>query len=373
MGVDLKRRALMAWLGGAAAGLWCGSAFGRLEELAADRIAAAWRGRQPEDPYHCGVLRADWRRRRLLVEWSVRLPTRPHGLLRETNGNLLVAGVRPGHWLWRIGRDGEVLARVDLRDEPGAARLGGHALVLGDHVLTAETDYQTGRGVIGVRDGRTLKKLDQWQSGGIEPHQLLADREGHLMVANGGIHRTPEDKKIDLPRMASSLTRLDHRNGRVLEQWQLDDRRLSLRHLAWNVDPADGAPLLGVAMQSEHDSAADRARAPVLAVLADGELSPVAGNGSGYAGDIAPASRGGFVLSSNSRGLVSWWHPAQADQMQPVVEMQEAYALANWRRDGALVATAPGLIRWHPAEPPAFLAWPEPMALDNHWIWLEST
>lgn len=35
---------------------------------------------------------------------------------------------------------------------------------------------------------------------------------------------------------------------------------------------------------------------------------------------------------------------------------------------GVLVATALGLVRWHPVAKPVFLAWPKPMALDNHWV-----
>jgi hypothetical protein len=35
------------------------------------------------------------------------------------------------------------------------------------------------------------------------------------------------------------------------------------------------------------------------------------------------------------------------------------------------VATAYGLGHWHPSTPPNLLAWPEPMALDNHWILIE--
>jgi hypothetical protein len=108
----------------------------------------------------------------------------------------------------------------------------------GDVIYTTETDSKTGRGRIGVRDARSLKKLAEWESHGQEPHQLLLDDAGHLMIANGGIPRTPNDKKYDLHRMDSSLVRLDGQSGRLLRQWTLEDRRLSLRHLAWSRSPA---------------------------------------------------------------------------------------------------------------------------------------
>jgi hypothetical protein len=52
--------------------------------------------------------------------------------------------------------------------------------------------------------------------------------------------------------------------------------------------------------------------------------------------------------------------------------MEEAYALAPWKGPGkgggVLVATAIGLVRSHPTAKPALLPWPQPMALDNHWV-----
>jgi hypothetical protein len=58
--------------------------------------------------------------------------------------------------------------------------------------------------------------------------------------------------------------------------------------------------------------------------------------------------------------------------MSAIVRMEEAYALAPWngpgKGGGVLVATAIGLVRSHPTAKPALLPWPQPMALDNHWV-----
>lgn len=337
-------------------------------------IAAAWRGPSPTDPYFAGVLVADWASKKIAIRHALQLPTRPHGLLPAADGSILVVGVRPATWMLRIDSDGKLVQQVN---ETGDLRFNGHAIVspAGDLVYTTETDFATGRGRIGVRDAKTLQRLETWDSHGIEPHQLLVDRQGALMIANGGIPRTLADKKFNLQRMESSLVRLDGRSGKLLRRWQLDDPRLSLRHLAWSALPGDDDPLLGVAMQAEHDSPAQRNAAPVLAVL-DGDtlLLPTGGNtaGAGYAGDIAASSGGGFALSNNQTGTARLWRPNDPEQLLPIVEMQEAYALADWAGPqpggGILVSTAPGLIRWHPAAQPLFLPWPQPMALDNHWV-----
>ena len=364
-------------------------AFGMLAKsglaLAEDRatastalIGAAWRGPNPGDTYYAGVLVANWEKKKLEIRYATPLPTRPHGLLPEADGGLLVTGVRPGAWMLRCDGTGKVKQQISLNDETSSARLNGHAILSqrGDVIYTTETDSKTGRGKIGVRDRNSLKKLAEWDSHGQEPHQLLLDGDGHLMVANGGIPRTAADKKYDLQRMDSSLVRLDGQSGRLLRQWTLDDPRLSLRHLAWSHAPADENAVLGIAMQAEHDEAAKRSAAPILAVLDGDDLSvPARSNeGAGYAGDITAAYNGGFALSSNQVGLAQLWHPGTPEKLTPIVELQEAYALTPWAGPkpggGVLVATALGLVRWHPAAKPALLPWPEKMALDNHWVLL---
>jgi hypothetical protein len=341
-------------------------------------IGAAWRGPNASDPYHAGVLAADWDSRKLVIRYELPLPTRPHGLLAEADGGLLVIGVRPGTWILRCDASGKITQQLKLSDEASNTSLNGHAVPAqtADVIYTTETDSKTGRGKIGVRDRLSLRKLDEWDTHGIDPHQVLLDQNGHLVIANGGVPRTASDKKFDLHRMDSSLVKLDSKTGRLLQQWQLDDKRLSMRHLAWSDSSVDGQRYLGIAMQAEHDDPLKRAAAPILAVL-DGEVLSLptrANDGVGYAGDITAANNGGFVLSSNQAGLAQLWQASAPDKLTPVVELQEAYALTSWTGPkpggGVLVSTAPGLVRWHPASKPLFLAWPKPMALDNHWVLL---
>lgn len=339
-------------------------------------LGASWRGPNAGDTHFAGVLAADWERKTLQIRYAVPLPTRPHGLLAEADGSLLVTGVRPGAWLLRCDDRGQVAQRISLTDETPSVRLSGHADGLRDGKLiyTTETDYKSGRGRIGVRDRQSLRKLDEWDSHGVEPHQLVLDPDGHLLVANGGVLRTLADQKVDLHRMDSSLVRLDGHNGRLLRQWKLDDRRLSLRHLAWSHSFTQDKTYLGIAMQAEHDEPAQRAQAPILAVL-DGDTLTVPttqSDGFGYAGDITGAYNGGFVLSSNKAGVAQVWLQDKPTALAPIVKLQEAYALASWNGPtpggGVLMATAAGLVRWHPTAPPVVLPWPQPMALDNHWV-----
>jgi len=337
-------------------------------------IGAAWRGPREGDPFMAGVLRADWPGRGLQIRHAVKLPTRPHGLWPEPGGGLLVVGVRPGGWLLRIDADGRIERQLDLTRESSACRLSGHLAASATHLFTTEIDFASGQGRIGVRDRDSLRKVDEWASGGVEPHQALLDGDGHLMVANGGLPRSIDDRKLDLDRMDASLVRLDGRSGRVLRRWTLDDPRLSLRHLAWSLPAAGGEPFLGVALQAEHDDPSRRAAAPCLAVL-DGDelLTPTRdAAGQGHAGDISAAAQGGFALSNLRSGHVHLWHPSRPAQLTRIVEMAQAQALVDVGDPlpgrGVLIATALGLARWHARGEAAFLRWPQPMALDNHWV-----
>ncbi|MCX7896465.1 MAG: DUF1513 domain-containing protein [Rhodocyclaceae bacterium] len=367
----MKRRDFFQYLSASVvlAGLPCSIPVAMEERLV--MIGAAWRGPRQSDPYFAGVLVADWEAKTLSIRYALPLPTRPHGLLPEIDGGLTILAARPGSWLLRCDGNGKIISHSNIEQE-GESRLCGHAIVAldGERLFVTATDFRTGQGRIILRERESLRKVDEWPSHGIDPHHLLLDGQGNLMVAHGGVLRTPDDKKVDLHRMDSSLVMLDSKNGKLLGQWRLPDRRLSLRHLAWNRNPQHPNALLGIAMQAEHATAAERASAPVLALF-DGErlfIPTMANDGIGYCGDIAPAYRGGFVLSSNQSGQALLWHPAIPMKLQAVVKMQEAYALAPWSKGGFLVATAFGLGRWHPDLEPILLPWPEPMVVDNHWV-----
>jgi hypothetical protein len=221
-----------------------------------------------------------------------------------------------------------------------------------------------------VRDLRSLARQAEWPSAGIDPHQCVRAGDGTLLVANGGIPRDREGRKIDLERMAPSLVRLDPTRGSLLGQWRLQDSRLSLRHLAW---AEGGAPLLGVALQAEHDDADRRREAPVLAVW-DGEqlrAIPADARAAGYAGDISAGPGGGFVISAQKSGRGLWWHPGAPERMTVVAELTEPCAMAPWPKGaGALISAGRGVARWHAHLPPRMLPWPTALAPDNHWVML---
>jgi hypothetical protein len=324
-------------------------------------LAASW---QAGHGYQVGLL-STGPGGSLRVTAALDVPTRAHGLLLERGGTLLAVARRPGDWLLRWDRAGHALAWRWI--EPLRA-FTGHVLAdaEGRTLYTAETDLESGAGLVGVRDAATLEKRAEWLTHGVDPHQLLADatRAGCLVVANGGVPTRPETgrAKVDLERMDSSLVRLDAATGRFLGQWRLEDRRLSLRHLAWGGTP--GRPLLAIALQAEHDDEAARARAPVLALFDGRALRSTPGGVplAGYGGDIA-SSRSFFAVGCPRAQGVALFDASGA--WQRLLPLPEACAVAS--SGGALWAGGRGAVRRLAGDAPASQAL-DGIRLDNHWI-----
>lgn len=296
-------------------------------------LAACWDDTQGQ--HRAGWLRLDGPsdRPRVRVHRSVVLPTRGHGLALLPDGGLLVAARRPGDWLVRLSPTQPPLW---VWMEPGRA-LSGHVLVGPDGrtVFTTEIDTDTGQGLLGMRDVHRLNKTQEFETKGLDPHAVIAcpasnfELKDQLFVANGGVDTAVETGRVKrhLDRMDSSVACLHPVTGELLGQWRLPDQRLSLRHLAWAASP-EGLPVLGVALQAEHDDPAQKAAAPLLAVLdwreqPQGALRLATGQPAlaGYGGDVA-------VMRPSETSAVA------AVGAQFVVSATRGHQLARYGLDG---------------------------------------
>lgn len=373
-GIKAVRLSRREWLARCAAFAAGGTALQPTQGAAAlpiTRFAAAW---QAETGYQVGMLECSGPG--LAVRATLDVPTRAHGLWQEAGGTLLAVARRPGDWLLRWRPDGRALARAWIEADRA---FNGHVISSADgrHVFTTETHLETGQGLIGVRDAASLQKLAEWPSHGMDPHELLLDTDGSLLVANGGIPTLPETGrlKLNLDRMDSSLVRLAPDRGTLLGQWRLDDARLSLRHMAWGQDGLGAAGpagrMLGIALQAEHADAAQKQNAPVLAVFNGRALHTAAAPRAlaGYGGDIAFAA-GRFAVSCPRAHGVALYD--SAGHWQTFASLNTACALAAdpahtppiWA-GGERQALALPLA--NAREVPLLAA---QMRLDNHWLLL---
>lgn len=344
----LRRRRLL--LAGASGLVLPGAAGGTARPML--RFASGW---DAGTAHYIGVLArvADGFR----VVHRLEVPSRAHDLCPLRDGSIVAVARRPGEWLvrWHPQR-----TRAQWQwSEPGRT-FNGHLAVnaAGGCLLATETDADSGDGLVGRRNLATLALEATWHTHGRDPHMIIPDGAGWL-VANGGILTLPETGrgKRELDRMDASLVRLDAR-GTLAGQWRLTDPRLSLRHLARS------GPLVGVALQAEHDDAGRRDLAALLAVF-DGQhlraIDPFGAFTGGYAGDIAAweATSPGFALGATRAGQVFAWDGAS---FRSIVRVPEACALtvSNGRVYAAGARHAARL-------PGQRLTLPPGMRLDNHW------
>ena len=202
----------------------------------------------------------------------VPLPTRGHQMTIAPGGARLFATPR---------RPGTTALVVDLATQQVAAtcesapgrHFFGHAVYSqdGQHLLTTENDYENRRGVVAVREARTLKVVAEIDSGGIGPHELAWLPDGRtLAVANGGIvtHPSQPREKRNLGTMRPNLSILDVASGELQDQAPALHSQASLRHLT----VADAGEVL-VAMQYEGPPGDD---VPLMAVYrGQGVLEPL--------------------------------------------------------------------------------------------------
>ncbi|WP_431094596.1 DUF1513 domain-containing protein [Polaromonas aquatica] len=367
----LRRRQWLA-LAAAGTGTWFGPAMAS-SAVRPQRLATAW---QAAHGYQVGVLA--YRGAAMQVSAVLDVPTRAHGVWVERSGTLLSVARRPGDWLlrWRPQSEGSGKAIAWGWTDPDRA-FNGHVITSpdGKTLYTTETNLETGQGLVGLRDAATLEKWGEWPTHGMDPHELLLDDDGSMIVANGGIPALPETGRLKthLDRMDASLVRLDPRSGALLGQWHLADKRLSLRHIAWGAAPDPGAArVLGIALQAEHDDATDKARAPVLALF-DGQQLRTCGAGdgrvlAGYGGDIAWAAGGFAVGCPRANGVAMW----QADgRWTGFFPLEEACAVASVSTAGETDATlwAGGRLAALTRDSAGRTASPalKNVRLDNHW------
>ncbi|NRF70979.1 DUF1513 domain-containing protein [Aquincola sp. S2] len=376
--MPLRRRDLLPLASLALAGPWLDAAAAAESPPPAIRLAAGWRSEAAagEAADRVGIIEVDWAKEQVRLLADLPAPGRVHGVVALPDGGFVAVATRPGHWLLRCDAEGRVVARVITGQEFPGRTFNGHVTLShdGQWLFTTETSSPTGMSWVSVRDVRNLHRIHQFLSAGFDAHQCLLDDDGNVFIANGGILRAEDGRKIDLDRMRPSLAHIDPDSTEVLGQWRLQDQRLSIRHLAWS-QQADGKRVLGVGLQAEHDDPSRRREAPVLALWRGAELSMPSADAqaAGYVGDIALGPMGGFILSGQKAARGLWWHPRAARTMTKVAELIEACALASLPLDGVpavLIGSARGIAFWHPTRKPRMLAWPKPMLPDNHWALL---
>lgn len=303
------------------------------------------------------------------------LAARGHSFAIDRAGGRAVAFARaPGRFAVAFPLDGKA-EPVAIAAEAGR-HFYGHGLFTRDGrlMLATENDYEAARGVTGIYDaGGGFRRIGEFATGGIEPHEALLMPDGKtLCAANGGIQTHPdyERVKLNLATMEPSLAYLDIATGEIVEQVRLAKalHQVSIRHMAldafgyvWFGCQYQGDPANRPALVGRHR----RGRAIEMFTGPEAVLRAL----DNYVGSVAVDASGTVVATSSPHGgVVAFWDAATGRSLGMrqladgcgVAGSGKARLIATSGR-GAIVETGPdGDGRDLVAPGPAAPAW------DNH-------
>lgn len=235
--------------------------------------------------------------------FSIPLPARGHAAAAHPRLAEAVAFARrPG--VFALVLDCATGAVRHRLTPPDGRQFNGHGAFSADGglLMTSEVVAETSEGRVGLWDAAAgYRRIGEWASGGIGPHDLKRLPDGRIVVANGGIATDPADRtKLNVETMRPNLSLLSAQ-GELIDRAELapELHRDSIRHLAllpdgaiafamqWEGDIAEPVPLLGLWRPGA---------APHLFEPPETEMAAM----QGYAGSIAAS--GERIVITSPRG-----------------------------------------------------------------------
>lgn len=277
---------------------------------------------------------------------QLKTPMRGHAALALDEHTALLFGRRPAYTSVRVNFKTGLIESF----HPRANRhFNGHACLSADRKLlfTTETDYENKRGVIGIRELATLKQVAEYESYGLDPHDLQLMPDGKtLVVANGGIETHPdfERRKLNIDSMQPSLVYLELSTGKKLAEYRLPDHLLSIRHL--QVSPTGD---VAVALQYEGNLYKQQPSSLVAWQKAGGELNLLkiapqeVAQLRGYLADIVYDPKQELLVSATPRGhCVSIWSTVTESFIQALPIAEASGVSLGIEAGSFLVSTSQG-------------------------------
>jgi uncharacterized protein len=258
--------------------------------------------RHADNKYSTGFLDHQGR-----IIWSSLLPGRAHSMAVSPDGKSCVTFARrPGRFVMESNLATRTTREI-LQAAPGR-HFYGHGVFSTDgrRLYASENAWESGEGRIGVYDvTQGYKRLGEFPSGGIGPHEIILAGDGHtLVVANGGIRTHPDSgrRKLNRLTMEPSLAWLNPGTGRLVRQARLPDQlhQLSIRHLC-----LDGQNRVWFACQNESQSTDV---VPLLGVESGNGLAlldlprTAIGGLQQYVGSICASADGTRIAATSPRG-----------------------------------------------------------------------
>jgi hypothetical protein len=283
----------------------------------------------------------------LNVRFELPLPARGHAAVAHPIRPEAVAFARrPG--TFAIVIDCVTGAQKAVLTSPQGRHFYGHGAFSRDGSLlfTTENDYEAGRGRIGVWDVNAgYKRTDEWDSGGVGPHDIKRlPASDLLVVANGGIDTHPETgrTKLNIATMKPNLSYIE--NGTVAEVATLPSAlyKNSIRHLALG---PDGQVAFGMQWQGDRPvetlvGVHRKGTAPQLMQTQSDQVRTM----QGYIGSIAFSQDGSTIAVTSPRGGQMQLFDAVSGAITQTMPLEDVCGVAAIR-DRFVLSTGLGELR----------------------------
>jgi hypothetical protein len=265
------------------------------------------------------------------VRFEIPLPDRGHAAAAHPHRPEAVAFARrPG--TFAIVLDCRSGNRTATLSAPDGRHFYGHGAYSadGDVLFTTENDFAAGQGRIGVWDATNgYKRVDEWHSGGIGPHDVKRlPGTDTLVVANGGIDTHPDSgrTKLNIPTMKPNLAYI--RDGAVIETASLSGamHKNSIRHLAVG---EDGIVAFGMQWQGDGPTHALIGTHKIGQNTNLFELShDQVRRTDGYIGSVALSRNAQTIAATSPRGGLLQLYDVQTQQLSKVVAFEDVCGTA---------------------------------------------
>ncbi|RVU83321.1 DUF1513 domain-containing protein [Leucothrix sargassi] len=304
------------------------------------------------------------------------IPFRAHDILPMPHSQQVLAfGRRPQMQCVMVNVDDSgLMGEIDATQ---GRHFFGHGCLSHDKstLFTTESEYDEARGVIGIRDSKTLEHLGEFESYGVGPHDIhLMPDAKTLVVANGGIETHPDygRRKLNLDTMQPSLVYIDVTSGKKVDEYRLEDHQLSIRHLTVS-DKGD----VGVATQFQGKLSERQPYTLVAWQQSGGDLTPLSipkaltQSLKGYIADIAydPIDHVLAVTAPRGNQVLLW--DLVSEQLIRQIDVKEPSGI-SFHGDTFLISNAKGeVLSLNPrlkSDTLSSLFYDQNIAWDNHLI-----
>lgn len=215
------------------------------------------------------------------------------------------------------------------------------------YLYTTENNLETGKGQIGVYDTTIgYKKIDEFDSFGIGPHELvLIPNTNTIAVCNGGFKTHPDSGRetLNFETMRPQLSYINLKSKKLIETKSLSNSKLSIRHMC--VDQS-GVVYFG-AQDQDHDAFEP---SPLIFSHKIGEeiqsyetTNNLQRKFKGYTASLS-VSKGVLCVTAPKGNLITFWNTKNQQLIKTVKANDVAGVSYNKEDDTFICSTGSGKI-----------------------------